>query len=535
MKNVKFGLLVCLIAIAGTRPAQGSTAFRCASWLAGKVNPVTKAAGIFSPLGKRPQPRAPWRANLNLEELGVREVLTTVFGTVYVYDFDGVPIEGATVSVTPTGIGNPAGGGIVYDGSILTTDADGAAVFNFEALFDPSEELTDPSQPYDPFFNPYVYYYESEYFVDAQADGYSYSSLNVPVDATGGFADIGAILYLEALFNPGPGTGGPDFPSSPLPPPAPTNFFNGSLEAITAPIVVSTTAPQAGGLVAVYNGANVAPVFIGNPFPGQNGPNSSALGDLDGDGVLDLIVASGPGRSGGIAAFNGKDGTLIGFLPLLPGYIGGFTVAAGDFNHDGLAEIVVGTSTGVDGIGIFDPRVGAFTRIFSAFGGLPVGSNLALGDVNGDGTLDIIAGSKVGAAVRVFDGANGNILNTFFPYAGTGYTGALTVAAGDLDGDGTAEIVLAPVLPAAQGLFSVVDVNGTIKRHEFSFAGFPVGITVGTTFNRSTGRADILIGVDDPRGFGFIRRYDGLTFATTFVGPTFINYTQGVSIGGSVM
>src|SRR5439155_41844 len=71
------------------------------------------------------------------------------------------------------------------------------------------------------------------------------------------------------------------------------------------------------------------------------------------------------------------------------------------------------------------------------------GVHVAAGDVNGDGRADIViapAGGMSGPQVKVFDGTNGNLLQSFFAYA-PNFHGGVFVAAGDLNGDGKDDII----------------------------------------------------------------------------------------------
>jgi hypothetical protein len=69
------------------------------------------------------------------------------------------------------------------------------------------------------------------------------------------------------------------------------------------------------------------------------------------------------------------------------------------------------------------------------------GAYVALSDVDHDGRLDIIAGAAVGATVKVFDGADGSVLQTETPF-GAAYKGGIRVAGGDLNGDGFGDVVM---------------------------------------------------------------------------------------------
>src|SRR5207247_4495736 len=128
----------------------------------------------------------------------------------------------------------------------------------------------------------------------------------------------------------------------------------------------------------------------------------------------------------------------------VPGFSGGVFVAAGDFNKDGISDIVVGPDSGAQpNVKVFD---GANLNVILSFlaydptytGGVRV----AAGDVNGDGVADIITGAGPGGAphVKVFDGTNGSLLQSFFAYA-PGFTGGVYVAAGDVNGDGLAAML----------------------------------------------------------------------------------------------
>jgi hypothetical protein len=63
-------------------------------------------------------------------------------------------------------------------------------------------------------------------------------------------------------------------------------------------------------------------------------------------------------------------------------------------------------------------------------------------DVNGDGKADIVTGTGVGGGplVKVFDGARGSLLASFFAYEST-FRGGVVATAADIDGDGKAEII----------------------------------------------------------------------------------------------
>ena len=97
---------------------------------------------------------------------------------------------------------------------------------------------------------------------------------------------------------------------------------------------------------------------------------------------------------------------------------------------------------------VYDALSGALVSAFSPFGGFAGGVRVATGDVNGDGTDDLIVAAGPGGAPRVvvYDGAtlttsNQTVLANFFVYETT-FTGGVYVAAGDVNGDGFADLVI---------------------------------------------------------------------------------------------
>jgi len=72
------------------------------------------------------------------------------------------------------------------------------------------------------------------------------------------------------------------------------------------------------------------------------------------------------------------------------------------------------------------------------------GITLATGDVNDDGTPDIIAAKTAGnvSNVRVFSGVNNSLIQAFQAF-GNSFTSGVSVATEDVNGDGHADIVLA--------------------------------------------------------------------------------------------
>ena len=126
-----------------------------------------------------------------------------------------------------------------------------------------------------------------------------------------------------------------------------------------------------------------------------------------------ILTGPGPGMEPRVRVFSvDSDGQnpvmLADFLAYDPGFTGGVSVACGDINDDGVDEIITGTGWG-DGarVRVFQTdQAGAWTLLleFDAFDPAPIGGvRVAAGDVTGDGQEEIIVGRGSGSArVRVF-------------------------------------------------------------------------------------------------------------------------------------
>lgn len=171
-----------------------------------------------------------------------------------------------------------------------------------------------------------------------------------------------------------------------------------------------------------------------------------ASGDVDGDGYDDIITGAGAGGGPHVRVFSGQTGGELGsFYAYHPSFSGGVQVAAGDVNGDGMDDILTGAGAGGGPhVKVFDVD-GSELRSFLAYNpGFRGGVSVASGDLNGDGHDDIITGAGAGGGphVRVFDGQTGGELASFFPYDPL-FAGGAWVAAGDADGDGKPDIVTA--------------------------------------------------------------------------------------------
>jgi uncharacterized delta-60 repeat protein len=307
------------------------------------------------------------------------------------------------------------------------------------------------------------------------------------------------------------------------------------------------------GSVAIYtpatgtSGYTPTPAATLSPFGTLSANLRTAVGDVNGDGVPDTILVTGPGVPIRVAVIDGRDNASVlvaAFDPFGGDFTGGGFVAAGDFNHDGRSEIVVTPDQGGG------PRVSVFTLlpagVFTAanfFGiddpGFRGGARVAAGDINGDGTTDLVvaAGFGGGPRVAVYDGRTvyggtpAKLVNDFFVFDPVLRNGVY-VAAGDVNGDGLADIVFgagpggAPRLLIASGATLMTGRGSTAVASPLSnfFVAGDVndrgGVRVATKDVDGDGKSEVVVGTGGGQA-SRVREYAGTSFTGTAEPTTF--------------
>jgi hypothetical protein len=212
-----------------------------------------------------------------------------------------------------------------------------------------------------------------------------------------------------------------------------------------ADLIVGAEVPN--GHVEVFDGAGGGLLQSFFAFPEFNGTTNVGSADVTGDGYADVLVAaSGAGSNGHIKAFGGPDGSELASFLAFPGFLGTTTVTGADFNNSGHDQIVVGAGApGVGGrVALFNADGSVYNSGFFAFPGFNGSVSVAAGDVTGSGTPDIIVGAGPGAPggeVEVFDGADFAPITAFLPYAPT-VTHGVNVQLADANQDGVLDILV---------------------------------------------------------------------------------------------
>ena len=318
-------------------------------------------------------------------------------------------------------------------------------------------------------------------------------------------------------------------------------------------LAVNGSNAQAHIFLGGRNGFPPAPLSVASVTPPGTAGNSSVLpharnvlgaGDVNGDGVPDLLLSlpyfmNGQTNEGAAYLLSGSQlgasGTISNAIWSVEGNLPnaefGFAIAAGDINHDGYSDVVVGAPYHPNsGVPPGMPQV--LGQVFVYFGspaGLSTTADQVLtpnvliggthwfgyslsivGDVNGDGYADVIIGAPAfthsqaneGAIYLYYGSSTGLVVNTASVFEGNvagAQSGYAVAGAGDVDGDGYADVLVgAPFY--GSGEFTVEEgyasvLRGSIEGISVTFWGIYGGYA-GAHFGSD------LAGVGDINGDG---------------------------------
>jgi RHS repeat-associated protein len=221
------------------------------------------------------------------------------------------------------------------------------------------------------------------------------------------------------------------------------------------------------------------------------GPQSSiAAGDINGDGVLDLVVVNQAGTSLTVLLGNknmatGKgDGTFAGQTAIPIQSTSGTSVALGDLNGDNRVDIVVAKQL------LLNNGDGTFTATANA----DIGTGAVLADVDGDKHLDILVPAQDHVNILPGKGDGTFFPTKAIPFninnAGMSFTAISSILAADLNNDGFPDLI-ANVNSYMGLVFAGIRLNAGIP----SFGSRPVGqhtYTYDPVFNQKTSETDEL-------------------------------------------
>jgi hypothetical protein len=184
--------------------------------------------------------------------------------------------------------------------------------------------------------------------------------------------------------------------------------------------------------------------------------------DFNEDGNLDLAVANQTGGNSAVAILLGNgDGTFQAPATYSTGAASAVFLAVGDFNGDGAPDLAVADGGAQDAVSILlGNGNGTFqTAVIYASGGA-LASSVAVGDFNGDGVPDLVVANACATNYNLVCSQSGSVGvllgngdGTFQPPVayGSGGNEATVVSVADFNGDGIPDLAVANLGPSAGG------------------------------------------------------------------------------------
>ncbi|QGJ68593.1 Hypothetical protein PBC10988_2540 [Planctomycetales bacterium 10988] len=242
-----------------------------------------------------------------------------------------------------------------------------------------------------------------------------------------------------------------------------------------------------------------------------------ATGDINQDGILDIVTAPGPGGGPHVRVFDSGTGQQItgganNFFAFNPSFTGGVYVAVGDVNNDGFDDIITSASSSWNGVNsvdgtaskvkVFDGKIetnteNAVLNVITPFDDFYGEIRIAAGDVNNNDYIDVISAAGPGGSprVQVIDGQTGAVPEIHFDFYAyeQNLTMGLFVAAGDINNDGRDDIVVAPDSGGGPRVKAFNSLDGSSLHDFYAYdPNFTGGVRVGAADFNHDGHADIL-------------------------------------------
>jgi hypothetical protein len=273
-------------------------------------------------------------------------------------------------------------------------------------------------------------------------------------------------------------------------------------------------------LVIANDGANTVSVLLNNTalgafpptfaakqdFATGNLPESVTVGDLNGDGKLDLVVANAGANTVSVLLNTTAPGAATPSFAAKQDFATGtqpFSVTVGDLNGDGHLDLVI-ANDGANTVSVLlnTTAPGAATPSFAAKQDFATGSepgSVAVGDLNGDGKLDLVIANTGANTVSV-------LLNTTAPGAATPSFAAKqdfatgvnprSVTVGDLNGDGKLDLVIANAVAATVSVLLNTTAPGAVTpsfaaKQDFATGAAPFSVAVADL--NGDGKLDLVI------------------------------------------
>ena len=250
----------------------------------------------------------------------------------------------------------------------------------------------------------------------------------------------------------------------------------------------------------------------------QFGNSVDGIGDINGDGYPDVVVGAPQpnlvGLSGYVKVVSGKDGKLLARIngaKIMDRF--GFSVSgAGDVNNDGTPDMLVGAPEAQKGLGTVTIISGKTFAPLHTFVGLKYNDRFGWAvdggtDVNGDGRPDILVGARSedrphvdNGAVHLFSGKDTKLLRVFAGDATGDWFGSSVSFGGDVNKDGTPDILVGARFAKGTGSASVFSGKDGSRLDVFygDSKNDAFGASIGSLGDiNKDGYADFIVGAPD--------------------------------------
>ena len=269
-----------------------------------------------------------------------------------------------------------------------------------------------------------------------------------------------------------------------------TPFSTGAASAPTAVVVSDFNGDGKPDLAVTLNGANKVAIYTGKGdgtfnaevgFATGSGPIALVAADFNGDKKPDLAIANNLSSSVTVL-LNKSTTTTLSFTAATgsphPVDSNPVAIATGLFNADRLLDLAVATS-GSNNISIL---LGASGGAFGAVSHVSVNTpqlTIATGDMDGDGKTDLVVGTSNGGTFIVRGNGNGTF-NTSFFFGVFNFTGegANALALVDINGDKKLDVVTVNTnkFNAQSSISVMINHNSTVGNPTFAA---PINAAVG--------------------------------------------------------
>jgi len=266
------------------------------------------------------------------------------------------------------------------------------------------------------------------------------------------------------------------------------------------------------GAAYLYDGATGEPLWRAiSPDPeefGNFGQAAAPLGDADGDGRADVLVAE-PGNNS-VHAFSGATGDVLYSVPTLEGAFGATLVPLGDLDGDGVREVAASSDFG-HAI-VLSGASGAVYRVLTV-PGAHLNHEMSAGDLDGDGQSELVIaavtqtvdGVPNAGRVYVLSPVSGAVVRSFTAPAAdvaadsVRYFGAAVAAGADLDGDAVADVAVTAwrSAPADRRVYLLSGATGAVLGWAESEAPGPYGYFGSQLALLGGGGGRLVVGASD--------------------------------------